>query len=78
MKKRVLSIFFILIISMLSLVSCDLVKGKDYVATGSEYFEFIEISFFYIITNIILNQVLASFSLILKLWEVVFKSSSSI
>lgn len=42
MKKRVLSIFFILIISMLGLVSCDIVKGKDYVATGNEYFEFIE------------------------------------
>ena len=42
MKKRVLSIFFILVISMLSLVSCNVVKGKEYVATGNEYFEFVE------------------------------------
>ena len=42
MKKRVLSVFFILIISVLSLASCNVVKNKDYEATSSEYFEFVE------------------------------------
>ena len=41
MKKRALSIFLILIISMLGLVSCNVVKDKVYEATGAEYFDFI-------------------------------------
>ena len=40
MKKRALSIFIILIISMLSLVSCNVVKDKVYEATGLECYEF--------------------------------------
>ena len=41
MKKISLSIFLILIISMLSLISCNVVKSKEYTATDSEHFEFI-------------------------------------
>ena len=41
MKRRFLSLFLILIISMLGLVSCNVIKDKVYDATGAEYFEFV-------------------------------------
>ena len=42
MKRRFLSIFLILIISMFGMTSCNVIKDKVYEATGSEYFDFIE------------------------------------
>ena len=40
MKGRILSILLILMISALGLTACNVVKDKDYNATGTEYFEF--------------------------------------
>ena len=40
MKTRFLSVLAIVIITMLTVVSCNVIKDKEYTSTGAEYFNF--------------------------------------
>ena len=40
MKTRFLSVIALVIITMLTVVSCNVIKDKEYTATGAEYFNF--------------------------------------